>query len=464
MKSFLTELPKALKESQNQDNNLRSWAADFKNLTFAQFWEAIGNPIKNGREHPIYPYELQVYGALQEYKYIWIKKATGLGITEFFLRYMAWLALKDDAYRGQMFGIVTGPNEKLAKELVDRIVQFFHDSPPEHTATEVVLNGCKIQAFPSNHLDAMRGRPNLKFILLDEADFFRIGEQKNARDVSERYIAKTDPIIAMVSTPNMPGGLFEKIESEDKSIYHRIFLPYTRGEGGIYTPEQIAEARKSPSFEREYNLKYGFGIGNIWLPEQIEACMSIPYSPEEPGKRAVYSLGIDPAFGSSKFAFVASRLLHGIVEIIYAEEFEKADFGEMVRKAVQLMNEHGIDKVFVDGSDPAYVRALKKLVGERVDYDDAMEDAKRQKLDYERLMKIVPIYFRGNSLGEKNSMITHAQELVADGNVAIDKRFNKLITQMRIATTNEKGAVEKEAGNTLDLIDAFFLSLRRYHY
>jgi hypothetical protein len=48
----------------------------------------------------------------------------------------------------------------------------------------------------------MRGLPNVSFILLDEADFFPPGQQQDARDVSERYIAKSNPYIVMVSTPN----------------------------------------------------------------------------------------------------------------------------------------------------------------------------------------------------------------------------------------------------------------------
>jgi hypothetical protein len=54
----------------------------------------------------------------------------------------------------------------------------------------IELNGVKIEAFPSHHLDAMRGLTNVSFILLDEADFFPPGQQQDARDVSERYIAK----------------------------------------------------------------------------------------------------------------------------------------------------------------------------------------------------------------------------------------------------------------------------------
>jgi hypothetical protein len=98
----------------------------------------------------------------------------------------------------------------------------------------------------------MRGIPNVSFILLDEADFFPPGQQQDARDISERYVAKSNPWIVMVSTPNAPEGLFEKIEREPEGtcLYKRLFLDYTYGLGRIYTPQEIALAQKSPSFER----------------------------------------------------------------------------------------------------------------------------------------------------------------------------------------------------------------------
>jgi hypothetical protein len=58
-----------------------------------------------------------------------------------------------------------------------------------------------------------------------------VGQQADARNVSERYIAKSDPYIVMVSTPNAPGGLFEAIEKEPETtcIYKRLKLDYTYG-------------------------------------------------------------------------------------------------------------------------------------------------------------------------------------------------------------------------------------------
>jgi plastocyanin len=96
-----------------------------------------------------------------------------------------------------------------------------------------------------------------------------------AGDVSERYIAKSNPYIVMVSTPNAPDCLFERIEkeAEDACLYKRIFLDYTYGIGKIYTAEEIQKAKASPSFEREYNLKYLGKIGNVFHTKDIEAAI-----------------------------------------------------------------------------------------------------------------------------------------------------------------------------------------------
>ena len=63
-----------------------------------------------------------------------------------------------------------------------------------------------------------RGLKDVAFNYLDEADFFPPGQQQDARDVSERYTTKSNPWIVMVSTPNAPDGLFEKIEIEPENI------------------------------------------------------------------------------------------------------------------------------------------------------------------------------------------------------------------------------------------------------
>lgn len=41
----------------------------------------------------------------------------------------------------------------------------------------------------------------------------------------------------------------------------------------IYTREEIEKAKSSPSFEREYNLKYLGHIGNVFNPADIDAAL-----------------------------------------------------------------------------------------------------------------------------------------------------------------------------------------------
>ena len=176
--------------------------------------------------------------------------------------------------------IVTGPRIELAITLIDRMKELFRSRNIggkllifDSKEAVIELNGVHIEAYPSHHLDAMRGLKDVSFIYLDEADFFPPGQQQDSRHVSERYIAKSNPRIVMVSTPNAPDGLFEKIEREpeDTCLYKRLFLDYTYGLDKIYTRQEIEKAKASPSFEREYNLKYLGKVGNVFHTLDIEA-------------------------------------------------------------------------------------------------------------------------------------------------------------------------------------------------
>lgn len=297
--------------------------------------------------------------------------------------------------------------------------------------TVLVLNHCIIEAYPSHHLDAMRGLTDVKLILIDEGDFFPPGEQENARIVSERYIGKSDPIIVMVSTPNLPGGLFEKIELEDDKtcIYHRMFLPYTVGLGKVYTQQEIAEAMKSPSFQREYNLQYGYGIGNVVTPLEIEQALALGKSMEHLSTNDIHTtkmLGIDAGYGSSKFAFVVSEYIDGKVRVIHSREFEHAHHEAMVDIAYNLIVGGGeynyIDKVYVDAANVSFIKSLKKRFGdETVDYE-------RDPFVYSS--RIVPVLF-GSGHGTK--MISHLKFLFGNGLIAIHPiKHQQLITQIRL--------------------------------
>jgi late competence protein required for DNA uptake (superfamily II DNA/RNA helicase) len=58
-------------------------------------------------------------------KHLWVKKATGLGVTEFMLRLMAWLCTSENHFRNCQMCIVTGPNIDIAIKLIKRLKNIF---------------------------------------------------------------------------------------------------------------------------------------------------------------------------------------------------------------------------------------------------------------------------------------------------------------------------------------------------
>ena len=278
-----------------------------------------------------------------KHKHPWVKKATGLGV-RVYAKTHGLALFENNSYRNSQMCVVTGPNQELAIKLIKRMKALFEEKlgitfASKETVFE--LNGCVIEAFPSNHLDAFRSLTNPKFILLDEADFFRESEQEDVRHVSERYIAKSGPFIVMVSTPYAPQGLFEKIEheTEETCIYKRILLDYTYGLDKIYTREEIEKAKVSPSFEREYNLKYLGGIGNVFHTKDIDLAIEKGklYVPAISVAMSPKSMGIDPAYGSSSFGIVVTQFVDGQVQIVHAEEYKRPDFNEMLSNAWELL-------------------------------------------------------------------------------------------------------------------------------
>ena len=335
------------------------------------------------------------------------------------LRFMAWLCLRNDDYQNSQMVIVTGPNQELAIKLIKRMKGLFADKLGvtfDSKETVPGLNGCSIEAYPSNHIDAFRSLTNPKFILIDEGDYLPKFQQDDVRHVSERYIAKSDPFIVMVSTPNARGGLFEKIEQEpfDTCIYKKMFMDYTYGLDKIYAKEEIDKAKQSPSFDREYNLQYLGLIGNVFSQLSIENCTKILYNPDTINQNAKKSIGIDPGFGSSKFAIVVTQYVDGKIQVIHAEEYDRPNFAAMINTIWELKQKCGyISNIHVDAANPEVWESLKREFNEPFNQQymsSQIADCKKYNLHLEDRMTIVPVPF---SI-EGAIMLQHAKWLMEE--------------------------------------------------
>jgi hypothetical protein len=280
----------------------------------------------------------------------------------------------------------------------------------------------------------------------------------------------------MVSTPNAPDGLFERIEkeAEDTCIYKRLFLDYTYGLGKIYTQEEIDKAKQSPSFDREYDLKYLGKIGNVFHTKDIEAAIQRGafYDPEvlfvsfdnnnnNNPFAASYgrAMGIDPAYGSSSFGIVITQLIDNQIQVLYANEFQRPDFNHMLDLTMELVNKYQIQKVYIDAANPSFIRALKQEIGDREDYENQIAYYKKMKWNWHNHMTVIPVSFNV----EHKEMLGHAKMMLEQGIVFIHPTLDKLITSLRTAIA-EENKLDKEVTSYDDILDAYQLALKNYEF
>jgi hypothetical protein len=175
-------------------------------------------------------------------------------------------------------------------------------------------------------------------------------------------------------------------------------------------------------------------------------------------------MDIDPAYGSSAFGIVVSQWEDNHIQIMHAEEYHRPDYNEMLSTVYGLMSKYNVDKVYIDGANPSFIRSLKLQIGEDPDYDKVIARYRLEKLgdNWSQNMRIVPVNFNT----EHKGMLGHCKMILEQdpGKIAINPdRFGKLITALRTAVDND-GTLDKESTSYNDIFDAFRLALKFYHF
>jgi hypothetical protein len=351
---------------------------------------------------------------------------------------------------------------------------------PEHAkfdtkATYCFVNGVKIQAFPSHNLAALRGRPDVSFALGDEGDHFPKNQQWGLREVLERYIGKSGAKILLISTPKQPGGLFDKIEHEEDSLYKKLFFHWKIGEDKIYDRAFIKKAQQNPiAFGREYELKYVGLEGNVIEEADIESACNFaqyfwPKISQNPeyffGPTFYSSFGFDPGLGSSPFGMVVTKYIDKKIVVVHAKEYDRPSHKGMVKEAVILMNKFRSkeqNKAYVDGWNAGWIRALKEDIKEYTDYHKFAKDRMKRLVFSAKGMKVAPINF--NEYG--NKMLEHMRLLFEKNKIVIDRnKFPELVTSLRTAQIDDQtGKLDKDHTSFDNVFDAFRLNLINYRF
>jgi hypothetical protein len=456
----------------------------------------IGLPEKDGKRFPLFDYQREVFDDFMKswnneplsdgviYRFFAILKATGLGFTEIMIRLMAWVATTSNQFRGKRFGIIAGIRMEIVDEIMSRLVGLFSRFPflgIKRIRNKVNINGVMVEGYPAGNALSLRSYANFAFILVDEADFFDKSLQKEVRTGVERYIAKSNPFVYFVSTPNKPNGMFYEIFSRPQSdtFYKQYKFDYKVGVGHIFTEMQIEEQKKSEFFEREYNLQFGGLSGNYFstnavnknivnkeLANELEFAPFFFYKDIAHTNEDMYlpkSLGIDPGFGSNPGKDIGSytglcltQFRNGRVEVIYAEELIQPDYDELVRIVDMIITKTNTTKVYIDGSNPALVKSIKNTIGEYPHYEKYDKEEMERKINGSMIVCPIPFNVR-----TKKEMLSNLKEFVDRGLLTIHEKQRNMIDALT-STWIEDGKIDKEKTAHDDLLDALQLSMRNY--
>jgi len=452
------------------------------------FVDMIGRPVnpKTGEENPLFPYEYDIIKALfipsfanpgndvRRHKHIWIKKARGAGITEFFIYFMLYLpcAFPEVFYDTQQ-AIITGIRKTTAIKVMQRMKHKLYQKlgiVTDFNESVLDINGCMIEAYPANNPDTIRGLHRMKGILFDEADSTSINMIDEMLSAIEGYIAKNNPYIIINGTAKKIGGMMQQIEEQQQETcnYKRLFILADKLLGYIYTQEDLDLASTSPYYRQEYWGEYKGEKGNLFPQEFLdyaagltdelvirdtmtgEVRRTISRPPKELTVQDVISdyrflgpsyrtsVGTDPAFNSSMFASVVYKEIEGHIYAVREQEIlaPSSEQGIEMQKRLIYQDYPSIaPKIWIDMSATLFIRSLKNDISEDPDYHNMSPDLLKESMYSPMGMTVCPIPF--NKYGDR--MNYHWRRLMELGVYHIDKKVTPYLwISMNSAKFEEK--------------------------
>lgn len=442
----------------------------------------IGLPRKQGKPYPLFDYQKRVIDVLETNRLAAVFKARASGITELILRYMGWLCLKDDKLRGTNMILISAPAEELSISFIRRL-KAHHEPYLEFDTKEKVciLNGVRIEAFPSHNLRRLRGITDTSFVSIEESDFWNRNEEDEILSVVMPLIQKSDPYITLISTPGRLGGLMHQISQDQNSPFSKVYIPYTDVINKLFTREEIEEAKLQPNFPREFNLQWGIGFGNCFSPVDLQKSIDLgkqyanpTFNPDcvsRPYPHSLYSecdsvIGVDPGAAGSAFAICLLQLYDSKVHVCVAEQYHRPNEDVMCDRILQLLEGTRYQaNIYIDAANQSFIRKLKSQLvrhGEQIDIEGQLQYLRKRNLtgtddvDLPKWMICVPVSFAKTGPRLLQTAVTYVQR----NWVAIHPSFQELIESMQAARTKENGANDwslDKSSHSLDLLDAFRL-------
>ena len=278
-------------------------------------------------------------------------------------------------------------------------------------------------------------------------------------------LANTQGYFVIETIPRGPSGLvydawLRNRTQQSSDFKVREYPVLLAVEAGLITEEFLEgeKTRHGLDFDRLYNCSFAATGGNVFNLQEIELCVSSAnYDPEDPAfihnRNYPKSIGVDPGYRTSKAGIVLVQMRNGELEVIRSLEMS-APNSEVVNTVYDLMNQYSVENIFVDVAASAFITDIKTMINEPA--YEIMKDMTKNPSNMER---IVPVTFHPLN----RSMMVHANNIVSENFLKIDRSHDALINQCKIST-HVNGRLVKNEGQTLDLLDALFLSLLKFDF
>ena len=217
------------------------------------------------------------------------------------------------------------------------------------------------------------------------------------------------------------------------------------GKGKIYTQQEIDEVKDDRTFRGEFCLDYAGKQGNLLSPVKIQTAIDTGNKLEhiKPNIYNLFSLGIDPAFGSSAFALVLTEHIkeENKIRVFVAEQYENhPDPNDMIDRIFDIHRQYHNCWIFCDAAARGFITSLKIAMGENPNYE-RVEDVLPGN------NKVIPVAFSTTH----KQMISHMAQLFNDEYIGVAEKFDKLIISLKTAVVNEY-SLDKESTSYDDFI------------
>lgn len=269
-------------------------------------------------------------------------------------------------------------------------------------------------------------------------------------------LANTDGQMMIEGPPNGPRGKFYEWYEQYKDghdPYFQVFLVIDEDaiKARVISKEFLDQQKKElgPLYGQYYQGSFLAGIGNVFAEldinhaiELAELYEDIPINPN-----AKHFGGIDPGWSKiTPMYIVEVDEIEGIARVVYYQEFDKSTPEQVVNRMFQLTRT-GDDYLNIwwhlDGADRGFINTAKTAFNESENWENPKDVSAQQN-------RIIPVNFAR----EHNQMLENLYLLIAAGNLAIDKKYNRLLTALRTAKSDRwhLDKIQTEYDDDLDSI------------